>query len=633
MYNNLNLINIFNKRFIRDFIFLIKISFFILFSYNFNIKKSDINLDLDNEFPPIYEENINFSNYTSNIKPIALYYPEFNNFNFNYTNKTNINTNQNSITKLKNQIELAKNHGIYGFAIHFIFDFNNKYLDDINIFLEKEIDFPFFLIWKNNNFNNLYNSLNNDNNNNNENKINKIIFKKFAKQINNFIIRKIYIKINNKPILAIENPLIISNKKLLTLRNIFKQNGIDDLYIICPLTNYQLLNRTNQFDAFYDFPKYEILNSNKSMFNIYYYSGIIYKNIKYNGSNFQYNLFRSSLVETNLIPKENGLKFYSLEKFYILNKIIIESTKNNFKTTHGFILLNSWNDYENGNYLEPDKIYGYAALNSFSKALFNLSFRDNNYNNLYLKNICVIAIQAHIFFEDITYEIINKTNNIPVQFDLYVTTVSESKKLYIEQIIQKYSNASKYTINIVENKGRDVLPFITQMKNHYKKYKYICHIHTKKTQKFPITGNLWRKYLYNNLLGSKEIISEILYDFEINDNLGFVFPDTYYNIIKGVKDFESINFKHHIENIEYINFVAERMLKNRKIGNRLIFPSGDMFWAKIDSIHQIFEIKFIKMFPKEIGQLNKTIMHAIERIWLYLVKLNGYFFKTLFKIY
>ena len=633
MYNNLNLINIFNKRFIRDFIFLIKISFFILFSYNFNIKKSDINLDLDNEFPPIYEENINFSNYTSNIKPIALYYPEFNNFNFNYTNKTNINTNQNKITKLKNQIELAKNHGIYGFAIHFIFDFNNKYLDDINIFLEKEIDFPFFLIWKNNNFNNLYNSLNNDNNNNNENKINKIIFKKFAKQINNFIIRKIYIKINNKPILAIENPLIISNKKLLTLRNIFKQNGIDDLYIICPLTNYQLLNRTNQFDAFYDFPKYEILNSNKSMFNIYYYSGIIYKNIKYNGSNFQYNLFRSSLVETNLIPKENGLKFYSLEKFYILNKIIIESTKNNFKTTHGFILLNSWNDYENGNYLEPDKIYGYAALNSFSKALFNLSFRDNNYNNLYLKNICIIAIQAHIFFEDITYEIINKTNNIPVQFDLYVTTVSESKKLYIEQIIQKYSNASKYTINIVENKGRDVLPFITQMKNHYKKYKYICHIHTKKTQKFPITGNLWRKYLYNNLLGSKEIISEILYDFEINDNLGFVFPDTYYNIIKGVKDFESINFKHHIENIEYINFVAERMLKNRKIGNRLIFPSGDMFWAKIDSIHQIFEIKFIKMFPKEIGQLNKTIMHAIERIWLYLVKLNGYFFKTLFKIY
>ena len=633
MYNNLNLINIFNKRFIRDFIFLIKISFFILFSYNFNIKKSDINLDLDNEFPPIYEENINFSNYTSNIKPIALYYPEFNNFNFNYTNKTNINTNQNKITKLKNQIELAKNHGIYGFAIHFIFDFNNKYLDDINIFLEKEIDFPFFLIWKNNNFNNLYNSLNNDNNNNNENKINKIIFKKFAKQINNFIIRKIYIKINNKPILAIENPLIISNKKLLTLRNIFKQNGIDDLYIICPLTNYQLLNRTNQFDAFYDFPKYEILNSNKSMFNIYYYSGIIYKNIKYNGSNFQYNLFRSSLVETNLIPKENGLKFYSLEKFYILNKIIIESTKNNFKTTHGFILLNSWNDYENGNYLEPDKIYGYAALNSFSKALFNLSFRDNNYNNLYLKNICVIAIQAHIFFEDITYEIINKTNNIPVQFDLYVTTVSESKKLYIEQIIQKYSNANKYTINIVENKGRDVLPFITQMKNHYKKYKYICHIHTKKTQKFPITGNLWRKYLYNNLLGSKEIISEILYDFEINDNLGFAFPDTYYNIIKGVKDFESINFKHHIENIEYINFVAERMLKNRKIGNRLIFPSGDMFWAKIDSIHQIFEIKFIKMFPKEIGQLNKTIMHAIERIWLYLVKLNGYFFKTLFKIY
>ena len=63
----------------------------------------------------------------------------------------------------------------------------------------------------------------------------------------------------------------------------------------------------------------------------------------------------------------------------------------------------------------------------------------------------------------------------------------------------------------------------------------------------------------------------------------------------------------------------------------LIFPTGNMFWAKINSIYQIFKIRLKKKFPKELNQTNETIMHGIERIWLYLVKLNGYYFKIIFK--
>ena len=96
-------------------------------------------------------------------------------------------------------------------------------------------------------------------------------------------------------------------------------------------------------------------------------------------------------------------------------------------------------------------------------------------------------------------------------------------------------------------------------------------IHSKKTMKYPRTGNLWRHYLYNNLLGNKDIISEIIHDFEIKENLGFVFPDTYYNTIKGVKNFESIDFKYHKENINYINYVFEKMFRKFKFGKKLIF--------------------------------------------------------------
>ena len=65
-------------------------------------------------------------------------------------------------------------------------------------------------------------------------------------------------------------------------------------------------------------------------------------------------------------------------------------------------------------------------------------------------------------------------------------------------------------------------------------------------------------------------------------------------------------------------------------GELLDFPSGDMFWAKINAIYQIFEIIIDDKIPNEEGQVDCTIMHGIERIWLYIIKLNGYYYTKIF---
>ena len=62
---------------------------------------------------------------------------------------------------------------------------------------------------------------------------------------------------------------------------------------------------------------------------------------------------------------------YSTEKFYILNIIIIEWTKTHKSINNRFIFINSWNNWIEGSYLEPDDNYGYASINALSKALFN----------------------------------------------------------------------------------------------------------------------------------------------------------------------------------------------------------------------------------------------------------------------
>ena len=117
-----------------------------------------------------------------------------------------------------------------------------------------------------------------------------------------------------------------------------------------------------------------------------------------------------------------------------------------------------------GNYLEPDQKYGYASINSFSKALFNISYKYNDFNFSNLNVNSYIAIQAHIFYEELAIQIIKFTNNIPFKFDLYISTITYEKKIIIEEYTKNYSKANNYEIKIYSNKGRDVLPLIIQLK-------------------------------------------------------------------------------------------------------------------------------------------------------------------------
>ena len=66
-----------------------------------------------------------------------------------------------------------------------------------------------------------------------------------------------------------------------------------------------------------------------------------------------------------------------------------------------------------------------------------------------------------------------------------------------------------------------------------------------------------------------------------------------------------------------------------EIRHDFIFPAGNMFWARTDAIFQMFNEKVIRSSPKEKGQFDGTILHAIERFWPILVKLNGFYYKTI----
>ena len=467
------------------------------------------------------------------------------------------------------------------------------------------------------------------------NKIKKdISVKNFIENIKLYLYDSRYIKINNNPIIGIYNPLKIKkiDEVIFNWRKKSRELGIGEIFILADINIKKFKNKKNikLFNGIYYFPKesseIKLLVKNK---NYFYYSGLIYENIL-NLINIKrnQNIFRGSMIEWDNSPnkKDNYFNFdeYSPEKFYILNRIIIEWTKIHKNKSYRIIFINSWNNWIEGSYLEPDDIYGYASINALSKALFDLPYNKIDYNLLHF-NKKKIAIQAHVYYDDLINEIINKTNNIKIDFDLYITTTSINKKRKIENYVIKNSIANKYIIQITKNKGRDILPMIKQLKNIIKNYKYICHIHSKKT-KIQNLGRAWRRYLYENLLGNKEIISEILSDFENNNKLGFIFPETFYKII-------ILTWRTSKTIKKYMNLFLNKIFPGYNIKKNLVFPAGNMFWAKVGSIYQIYEQNIEKKCPEELNMSYKTILHAVERIWLYVVKLNGYYYKTIFKHY
>ena len=66
---------------------------------------------------------------------------------------------------------------------------------------------------------------------------------------------------------------------------------------------------------------------------------------------------------------------------------------------------------------------------------------------------------------------------------IYIFRQHQKKKRSLQKIIKKNqkNQLHKYGIKIYENKGRNLYPFIKQMRNYYKEYKYICHLHIKRS--------------------------------------------------------------------------------------------------------------------------------------------------------
>ncbi len=622
--------------------------------------------DIHTTYNSHYEDNINYFKlgYQPEVKALAFYLPQFHTFKENdqwwgkgFTEWTNTKksvprydghyqprephddigyyTLDNAET-IRKQVTLAKQHGIYGFCFYYYW-FSGKRLMEkpVDILLKnKDINFPFCLCWANENWTRTWDGLNK----------NILIEQKYqANDPENFILslKKYiedprYIKVDGKPVILIYAPDSIPDYETTVYRwrETARNCGIGEILIWSKNNIFDHEFKNSSFvDAEFDFAptgcsfsdaiieqssEREVFNYEKAVDNCYknklYYSHYPVKPFYYS----------CTMGWDNSARRQKGycvLSEYSPQKFYEWLRLIIEETKRRFSPDQRFIFINAWNEWAEGVYLEPDKKYGYTNINTAAKAIYGLPYNEEDVfiidkHTPKCKNPGKIAVQAHVYYVSVLDDLLKNLAQIPYNFDLFISTDTINKKILIEETLPRFKlKTNRVTVEVIDNIGRDVYPFLQQLSKKYKSYDIIGHFHGKKTTK-EFFGDDWRQSIYHDLLGSSSNISKLFSLFD-NQNAGLIAPQYFY------LHRDSINIGSNLENI---NLLLDRMGFNTVSKDKIItFPAGTMFWAKTKCIDEIFKIGLEKEdFPIEEGQVDGTIAHAIERLLGILPEEKGY---------
>ncbi len=213
-----------------------------------------------------------------------------------------------------------------------------------------------------------------------------------------------------------------------------------------------------------------------------------------------------------------------------------------------------------------------------------------------------IAIIIHLFYLDVWEEIVTYLQELTIPFDLYITIPEGFQPKEILGIWQHFPHAHLY---MVENRGRDVLPFlhILQLIGR-SNYTYLCKLHTKKSVTSH-SGNAWRKLLYYDLIGSPRIAQENIQRLDTQHKLGII---TGKNLILDAVKFD-------LGNSSRVKELAS--LANIPYRPDYHFAAGTMFWARVSLFQplQVLMEKDLLDFEEERGQSDHTLAHALERFF------------------
>jgi GT2 family glycosyltransferase len=291
---------------------------------------------------------------------------------------------------MRNQIAMARSAGLSGFCFyHYSFDGQRVLETPVEQLLnDPTLDFPFCLIWANENWTRTWDGSNQD-------IILRQTYDDFYDQtmIDDFARHMIdprYIRLNGRPLLIIYRPGHIPNirRKMDRWRELFRQQyGLEPLLFMSQ-TFFDSDPRNFGLDGAVEFPPHK-LNENLRLINdqlqlydkdfqghVFAYEDVVQASLSEGPQSFP--LVKCAVPSWDNEPRRPGrgmvIHGSTPMKFETWMEVLVQRAQDNPVYGEALVCVNAWNEWAEGAYLEPDVYHGAAYLNAIRRAVTAGSF-------------------------------------------------------------------------------------------------------------------------------------------------------------------------------------------------------------------------------------------------------------------
>lgn len=286
------------------------------------------------------------------------------------------------------QIELARQHGIYGFCFHYYWFGGRRLLErPLDQYLaHKEWDFPFCICWANENWTRRWDGAEDEILIAQEHSVENDL--RFIEDIEPILRDERYIRLDGRPLLIVYRPSLIDHPTITSRRwkEFCQEKGLGEPYLVAAQTFRFQDPRPLDFDAAVQFPPHNVtgrsLNDQVDLLNPGYqgsvedYASLVKLMIRRDIPR-DYEVFLTVVPQWDNEARKPGwgrtfanAKPEDYQKWlrYACNK-----SMEMHEPEKRLVFINAWNEWAEGAYLEPDRRYGYAYLQATAEVIRSIT--------------------------------------------------------------------------------------------------------------------------------------------------------------------------------------------------------------------------------------------------------------------
>jgi lipopolysaccharide biosynthesis protein len=538
---------------------------------------------------------------------------------------------------MRQQADLAKTYGIGGFCFHHYWFGGKRLLErPVNQFLNAtDIDFPFCLCWANENWTRRWDGQEEDillaQSHSPEDDI------AFIEHIMPAFRDKRYIRFDGRPVLLVYRVSLLPDPKATALR--WRQRCIDaglgDLYLVAARSFEITDPRPFGFDASIEFPPHQIpssrINDQLTIVNPKY-AGNIYSYEELAAGYAAQRVDEYPLIKTVSPSWDNEARkpgaghvfhgaspaVYAKWLRSVYSTTVEKTERQDIQPP--FVFVNAWNEWAEGAYLEPDRKYGYAYLHATANIIRDFLRPEPEVEALVKRSQenfarrSDVAIVLHLHYDDLFSEIAPYIHNVR-NADIFISLKSDVEAARCRDILTQFPRAR---LAIYPNRGRDIQPFLQTLRLLQSAgYEVGCKVHSKRSPQRN-DGATLRKHALESLLASSLSVDSLLERFRADPRAGILAPKGSL-LWLGEPD-------RYILNKRWLDHLFQLLGNGELVDNyRCKFVAGSMFWFRVRALEPLVRSGIGELrFEDELGQVDGTLAHALERLFAVVSEASGY---------